>query len=806
MSAYERIDNEDTGWKSASNRRRQSIFFATVLIFIGVVGYTQRSNDSETLTISSEIETTPRLNSMLSSSLNIPVGDFAAKTSFSDSNSGSNSECGACAGVDHEECMRVLTAAFVKLEDADKLTLEKEIFKGKYSCGSSLSEDHCLSYLDGKFGVMSDTEKFSVLLETCNDGTLPLPTSLEPSVAHNTRNEVVSYEGGDSYSHDDSESYSNGKHVMATSNVENSASLHLTLDQEKIQAPTKGMIPAVAGIKMSTTMTYSCEACDNLDDENCILVLENTLVQMPNSERLALEANMLKHKYKCGISVKDDACLSYLDTGFSSLDGEERLSLLTKSCYEGELTVVSPRNGAGVNAQTTETEAISKASAAVDQLASTHFHRSCNGGCSAEKVSLGEAKDEWMHRADVMEMASQKVVYGNLTSDEIRALFTKFQVEFDRSYDKKEEDLRFDIFKKNLKFIDALNRQNPLALFGITECSDHTEAERSKRKMSSRWSDYDTMKASLPTEVVEAAAAGPSAVTGKTFDANPHLMERGMVSWASEDECAACEMFPALGQYNTSFLPERFDWRELGAVTAVKNQKYCGSCWSFAAVQDIEGVHFLATGNLTSFSEQQLIACDERNYGCDGGWMYAAMQYVADFGAIVPEYAYPYQGIYMNYNQSTPTCDQELISRKLQENGQDIGHISGFQMVAMGGEYERLMETVLLKNGPLALAVNANGMEYYVRGIIGCETIAGKDYCNSASIDNHTPCDPTALDHGVLAIGFGEQENTEYWVIKNSWGSQWGEDGYVRMERGNNKCGIANMVQHSVYKKMKMSS
>ena len=148
--------------------------------------------------------------------------------------------------------------------------------------------------------------------------------------------------------------------------------------------------------------------------------------------------------------------------------------------------------------------------------------------------------------------------------------------------------------------------------------------------------------------------------------------------------------------------------------------------------------------------------------------MYAAMQYVIDFGVIVSDKAYPYKGVMMTYDLPTPTCDTELLSDKLSKNGDDIGHIEAFQMVAMGSEYEDLMATVLLKNGPLSLAINAAGMEYYVHGIVGCETIAGSDYCEAGSIDSHSPCDPTELDHGVLAVAYGVQDDVKYWVSVDS--------------------------------------
>lgn len=416
-------------------------------------------------------------------------------------------------------------------------------------------------------------------------------------------------------------------------------------------------------------------------------------------------------------------------------------------------------------------------------------------------------KNVWMQRSDVRQYMKLKRVYGEMSEDDIHGLFKRFKDDFIREYaDDNEESDRFIIFKKNLKFIDALNRQNPIALFGITDSTDRTEEERNRRRMSREWSDYDIFKSTLPKELVEAAEKGPEFVSGKTFDSrNPDTvgggkMKSGQVRWAGVEDCAACVMYPFFESYNYTNHPTDFDWRDLGAVSSIKNQKSCGSCWSFSTAQNIEGVHFLATGNLTSFSEQQIVACDALNDGCGGGFMYRAMQYVSDFGALVSEDSYPYKGVMMNDKLGTPHCDTELLNRKLQGNGSNIGHISSYQWVAMGPDYEQLMKIFLLKNGPLALAVNANGMDYYVHGITGCKTIAGWEYCEAGAIDTTTPCDPTQLDHGVLAVGYGKQEGSEYWIIKNSWGDQWGEDGYYRLERGTDHCGVANMVTHAVYK------
>ena len=385
-------------------------------------------------------------------------------------------------------------------------------------------------------------------------------------------------------------------------------------------------------------------------------------------------------------------------------------------------------------------------------------------------LKAGASRD-WTQREDVKAMRKLKVKYSEMSNDQIHLLFEKFQKDFGRSYKNTDEkSLRLSNFKASLGQIDALNQLNPLALYGVTDMADKSEEERKSRRMSSRWSGLDAMKANLPDELVSAAAKGPTAVKGRTFafgqSVDGSKMSTGQVSWVDEDDCAACNLFPELAKYSLDDMPSNFDWRSLGAVTSVKNQKYCGSCWSFSTAQDIEGVNFLATGNLTSYSEGQIVDCDTYNDGCDGGWPFAALQYVAKIGGIVSEEAYPYKGVEMTYDLPTPTCKTSIINAKLKDG--DVGHISAYQMVAMGEDFEELMAVALVKNGPLSVAFNAAGMDYYIHGIVGCETIAGEEYCQAGSIDEIDPCDPTALDHAVLAVGYGVQDDVDYWVIKNS--------------------------------------
>merc|ERR1711998_18584 len=290
---------------------------------------------------------------------------------------------------------------------------------------------------------------------------------------------------------------------------------------------------------------------------------------------------------------------------------------------------------------------------------------------------------------------------------------------------------------------------------------------------SKKVSNWANMKASLPKDMLEAVEKGPDYVKGKTFKVSESdrkqegWIDVDEVEWADEDMCAACVSFPGFKDYTTDNRPSDFDWRDLGAVTSVKNQKYCGSCWTFSTAADIEGTHYLATGDLVSFSEQQIVACDS--------YMYGAMQYIAKAGGIISDALYPYKGIMMDYSGDTPTCDKPLVSTTLEDdNSTAMAHIESWQFVAMGEEYEDLMATVMLKNGPLSIAINAIGMDYYVHGITGCETIAGADYCEAGAIADTYPCDPESLDHGVLIVAYGEQDDTKYWVIKEQLGRRVG--------------------------------
>jgi len=211
------------------------------------------------------------------------------------------------------------------------------------------------------------------------------------------------------------------------------------------------------------------------------------------------------------------------------------------------------------------------------------------------------------------------------------------------------------------------------------------------------------------------------------------------------------------------------DWRTEGYVTPVKNQAACGSCWAFSTTGSMEGQWFKKTGDLVSLSEQQLVDCasDYGNYGCKGGIMEFAFQYIIDNGGLTTEEEYPYTA-----KDGRCHFDDSTVAATL----------SGFETIRRGSEAD--LQAAVSQVGPISVAIDAGhrGFQMYKHGVY-----------------HSILCSNTRLNHAVLAVGYGEEAGEKYWIVKNSWGKTWGDHGYIKMSRGrSNNCGIATQASYPV--------
>jgi len=298
-------------------------------------------------------------------------------------------------------------------------------------------------------------------------------------------------------------------------------------------------------------------------------------------------------------------------------------------------------------------------------------------------------------------------------------------------------------FKATLGRINMYSKQNKHAKFGVNKFSDQSVTEFSRT----------------------------------------HKMQK-MNAQALATSCLAKGVSADL-DYNVSDVPTSFDWRTKGAVTPIKDQGQCGSCWTFSTTGNIEGQYFLKTGTLLSFSEQMLVDCSKGccnidgfgnvcNQGCNGGWQWNTFFDIVNWGGIEQESQYP-------YTASDGACNMNvsLLTAKI-KNYDCLSNVNGDGNPAN----EDQMAAYIQQHGPISIALDATYLMDYSSGIVDPWF--------------EDECDPTQLDHALLIVGWGVEkgifETTPYWIVKNSWGASWGESGYFRIYRGSNVCGIANAV------------
>jgi len=301
-----------------------------------------------------------------------------------------------------------------------------------------------------------------------------------------------------------------------------------------------------------------------------------------------------------------------------------------------------------------------------------------------------------------------------LSEKEYQTAFTNWMQQNKKSYHHEEFQHRYRIFKSNMDYVNNWNSKQSSTVLKINKFADLSNEEFKKV--------YLGVKVNEP-------------------------------------------LTPTFEPTQPNALPDSKDWRKSGAVTAIKNQGQCGSCWSFSTTGSSEGCHQLATGKLVSLSEQNLMDCStaQGNSGCEGGLMTQAMQYIISNGGIDTEQSYPYtaeDGTTCNYNAANSGAT-----------------LKSFTNVKSGSESDLQQKANL---GPTSVAIDASqsSFQFYSTGVY-----------------SDPNCSSSALDHGVLVVGWGKESDGEYWIVKNSWGTDWGMSGYILMARNdNNMCGIATMA------------
>ena len=310
----------------------------------------------------------------------------------------------------------------------------------------------------------------------------------------------------------------------------------------------------------------------------------------------------------------------------------------------------------------------------------------------------------------------------NDETSEYEAAFAKYVADHGKSYGTKEEyQFRLAQFAKNMKVIENHNAQNGDGEnLGLNHMADWTEHEYKKLL---GFGTHKTKK--------HGHHHGP-------FGQRDHGQRKFFGKHGNDTERRHLE---------ENALPDSVNWVTKGAVTPVKNQGMCGSCWSFSATGAMEGRNQIKSGTLTSFSEQQLVDCStkEGNMGCNGGLMDYAFQY-AESTPMETEAQYPYKG-------RQGTCNAQG------------GSVEVKNFVDVTPKSPSALQTAVA-DGPVSVAIDASSIlfQLYHGGIM-------KHFCG------------TSLDHGVLLVGYGSEKGQDYWLLKNSWGASWGEKGYFRMKR-----------------------
>jgi len=313
------------------------------------------------------------------------------------------------------------------------------------------------------------------------------------------------------------------------------------------------------------------------------------------------------------------------------------------------------------------------------------------------------------------------VAFAAHSDDELKGQFNDFIQKYNKNYIPEEIDYRFNNFKASVARTEALTASGTSAQYGITKFSD----------MSVEEFRNTILMTNVPTKTSVAPIIGTS--TG----ARPNA-------------------------------PATFDWRDHNAVTRVKDQGQCGSCWAFSATEAIESAWILkghATPSTINLAPQQIVDCDTIDgvQGCNGGETESAYDYIVKAGGQEPETDYPYTG----------------VNGKCKFDAADVdAKISTYTAISKD---ESALPTNLATIGPLSICLDAAHWQDYQSGVL-------------TALECCPPIGKCTMDHCVQLVGYNSTASTPYWIVRNSWNTDWGVEGYIYLEMNKNTCGLTNDV------------
>jgi len=297
--------------------------------------------------------------------------------------------------------------------------------------------------------------------------------------------------------------------------------------------------------------------------------------------------------------------------------------------------------------------------------------------------------------------------------------FIEFMQKYQKNYETTEFFKKYDNFKATLARVQEKNSKNSGVVYGITKFADLSPEEFRNQVLMKKDAIKHHDKEVLRTEV--------------------------------------------------KALPQAFDWRPLGAVTPVKNQGQCGSCWAFSTVENVESMWIRAgkaTNTTLDLSPQQVVDCDQTDLGCNGGDPPTAYDYIIQAGGLESDKDYPYHAE-----------DQNCQFQK----SKVVAKISDWKYATTGDD-ENTLQNNLVNVGPLSICVDAANWQDYTSGVMTAWECAWV----------------VQLDHCVELIGYDQTSSTPFWIVRNSWDTDWGENGYIRLTMFENTCGLAEEATTAV--------